>query len=108
MDIPDKILETTYLISHESYLNSAYTNGWTHFKNHVIQYDKLLDDITKYDNKFLIIDFFKRSLDRCMYMKKISQEFNLHNKEANEKVRENIKEIVEYFMGRIKCGISQV
>ena len=83
MDIPDKILETTYLISHESYLNSAYTNGWTHFKNHVIQYDKLLDDITKYDNKFLIIDYqnnYINSKNLQKYWRLINKKIILNSK----------------------------
>jgi hypothetical protein len=108
MEITQKIRDTTYIIAHDDYMNSAYKNGWINFRNFINQYDILLDDITKYENKFLIVDFYKKAFNKCAYMKQLTKDFNLTNKEANEIVKKNINDIVEYYVERIQCGIKQV
>jgi hypothetical protein len=59
MDIQKLMLEITYIIAHDDFLHSAYKNGWTTFRNFIIQYDLLLDDVIKYNNPFLILALCK-------------------------------------------------
>ena len=108
MDIKKIMLEITYIIAHDDFLHSAYKNGWITFRNFIIQYDMLLDDIIQYNNAFLIVDFYRKAFDKCKTMRTITNDFHLTNKEADKLVKKNINIIIDNYIYRISRGIKKI
>jgi len=106
MDISKSIQDVTYVISHDDYLNSVYTNTWILFRNYFIRYNILLNDAKSYNNTTILIDFFKKSFNMCKNMKNIINMFTLTTKEQNDFTYKEINKIIDHFINIIYCDVQ--
>ena len=104
----NSILNITYIISHDDKLHSIYKNEWTSFNIFLKEYNSLLDDVIKYNNKYLIIDFYKRAYNKCKTMRKITNDFNLTNNDENMFVKNEINKIIDEFIHIMHCNVQNI
>ena len=108
MDINSLIREITYIIAHDDKLNSIYKNTWTTFRNQMSQIENGHKDIITYNNKKLIIDYYKEYYNSCKQMKKIINSFSLTDPTLNEHAYTQINKIIDYYVNIIYCNIKNL
>jgi len=108
MDISKSIQDVTYVIAHDDYVNSVYTNTWLLFRNYFARYNVLLDDVKSYNNTMVLIDFYKNSSNMCKNMKKIINTFSLTTKAHNDFAFNEINKIIDHYANIIYCDVTKL
>lgn len=93
-----QIQDITLILSNNYEINNLTKKTWDLFLNHIIQYKNEYYRIKRYNNKSLMVDFYRRSFQILKNMDNEMKKLSLSDKNDEIQVKDFIDKLIIQFL----------